>query len=232
MTDPSASSPPPQRSLLLERMLFFSDAVFAIVLTLLALDLRLPPATNDAHLFQGIAAAHDAISAFVQSFAMVGLFWIVHLITLRAVAQFDWWVAGANLVFLFAITLMPFAASLVSDYGDKGMAWRVYCGEMIFISVSQCGLIIASHRDEMRLIHREHHGRAWARVARSMTPGIAFAIGLAASYAGLPEANVCWLLVVPLILIARRIVPDPAAHPVQAAPAATVPPADSPLTAG
>ena len=234
MTDHSEPTDSAQRSLLLERLLFFSDAVFAIVLTLLVLDLRVPAGFDDAHLLQGIAAAHYAIAAFVESFALVGLFWVVHLVVMRTLARFDWWVAGVNLVFLFAITLMPFVSALVSRYGDTGMAWRVYCAEMMFISFSQCALIIASHRDEVRLIRREHHGRGWARVARGATPGIAFAIGLTASNAGYADAaKVCWVLVIPLMFIARLIAPDPAARPAHAPAAeAAAPPADSSAAAG
>ena len=182
------------RQLLLERLLFFSDAVFAIVLTLLVLDLRVPAGFDDAHLLQGLAASQSAIGAFIQSFALVGLFWMVHLVCMRTVARFDWWVAGVNLVFLVAITLMPFASSLVSRYGDTGMAWRVYCAEMMFISFSQCALIITCHRDEVRLIHPEHHGRAWARVARALTSGSSSALALPAvsPASRTPSSAWCW----------------------------------------
>jgi hypothetical protein len=80
---------------LLERMLFSSDAVFAIVLTLLA-HLHLPRGTDDAHLVAGIEAVRGPLIAFAVSFGLVGFFWLVHVISLRTLATFDWLVAAAN----------------------------------------------------------------------------------------------------------------------------------------
>jgi uncharacterized membrane protein len=56
---------------LLERMLYFSDAVFAIVLTLLVLDLRLPAGVTDASLFRGVLEMAPKLVAFAITFALV-----------------------------------------------------------------------------------------------------------------------------------------------------------------
>jgi uncharacterized membrane protein len=183
-------------SLLLERMLFFSDAVFAIVLTLMALDLHLPEGTDDAHLLTGIEADRGPLISFAVSFALVGLFWIVHVVTLRTLARFDWLIAAANVVFLFAVTLTPFTAGMVGRLGRHGEAWRLYCATIIVASLAMCALIAVSHRDEAKLLDREHHGQLWVRLTRAAIPGIAFAIGLALSFAGLRYlASLCWVLV-------------------------------------
>ena len=53
---------------LLERMLFFSDGVFAIVLTLLVLDLRLPPGITEGNLFRGVLSMSPKLAAFATTF--------------------------------------------------------------------------------------------------------------------------------------------------------------------
>jgi uncharacterized membrane protein len=219
MADASPSAAAHAPPLLLERMLFFSDAVFAIVLTLMALDLRLPAGVDDAHLLSGLALIKDRVVTFALSFALVGLFWLVHVVVLRALARFDWLVAALNLVFLFAVTLTPFATSLVGRFGAEGQAWRFYCLTIIAISLAQAALIVASHRDEPQLVREEHYGRLWFRLARASTPGVAFAVGLAFSFAGLPHASRwCALLVIPLMLAARYLIPgERAAARVEAA---------------
>jgi uncharacterized membrane protein len=58
---------------LLERMLFFSDAVFAIALTLLVLELRLPAGVTDARLFRGVLEMGPKLVAFVITFALVAV---------------------------------------------------------------------------------------------------------------------------------------------------------------
>jgi len=185
-------------------MLNFSDGVFAIVLTLLALDLRLPAGTDEAHLATAAREIAGPLTAFALSFALVGVFWLVHLATMRALARFDWVVAVVNVVFLFTVTLTPFASALLGRFGNHGLAWRFYCLTIILISLSQCALIAVSHRDEPAIIHADHHGRFWYRLMRSATPAVAFGIGIALSVAGLPgPSSLCWLLVPPLMLGVR-----------------------------
>ena len=192
------------RPLLMERMLCFSDGVFAIVLTLLALDLRLPPGADDAHLQAAALRIAGPLTAFVLSFAIVGIFWLVHLSTMRALVKFDWVVAAVNVVFLFTITLTPFATALVGKFGTQGVAWRFYCLTILLISIALCALIAVSHRDEATMLHPDHHGRFWYRLSRCATPGVAFAIGLVLSMAGYARlSSLCWLLVPVLMLLVR-----------------------------
>jgi uncharacterized membrane protein len=77
-------------SRMLERTMFLSDAVFAIVLTLLVLDLRLPQGVTDATLFHGILAMQAKLVAFFITFALVSVFWIAHVSMVRRLTDFDW----------------------------------------------------------------------------------------------------------------------------------------------
>ena len=86
---------------LLERMLYFSDAVFAIVLTLLVLELRMPTDITEANLFRGVLAMEPKLAAFAMTFALVSVFWIAHLTITRALTQFDWVAAWVNLCLLY-----------------------------------------------------------------------------------------------------------------------------------
>jgi uncharacterized membrane protein len=190
-------------------MLFFSDAVFAIVLTLMALDLHLPEGVDDAHLLAGIEADRGPLIAFAVSFALVGVFWLVHVVTLRTLARFDWLVAAANVVFLFAVTLTPFSAGMIGRLGRHGEAWRFYCATIVFASLAMCALIAVSHRNETKLLLREHHGQLWLRLTRAAIPGMAFAVGLALSLAGLRYlASFCWVLM-PVMWLALTLAPQP-----------------------
>jgi uncharacterized membrane protein len=204
MSEATHKAGAPARPLLMERMLNFSDGVFAIVLTLLALDLRLPPGVDDAHLATAALRIAGSLGAFALTFGLVGVFWLVHLSTMRALVRFDWVVAAVNVVFLFTVTLTPFATALVGRFGAQGLAWRFYCVTIVLISLALCALIAASHRDEASILHAEHHGRFWYRLWRSATPGVAFAIGYGLSVAGLRQlSSLCWLLVPPLMIAVR-----------------------------
>jgi len=65
-------------SLAFERLLFFSDAVFAIAITLLALDIRLPPAHEGTALAQRISSLAPQVLAYVISFFQLAQFWNAH----------------------------------------------------------------------------------------------------------------------------------------------------------
>ncbi len=75
-----------------------------------------------------LEAIGGSVTAFAVSFALVGVFWLGHLATLRALATFDWTVAAVNVVFLFTVTLTPIAAALVGRFGGmhRGERWRFY----------------------------------------------------------------------------------------------------------
>ena len=90
---------------LLERLLLFSDAVFAIVLTILVLELRPPEAQTAAELKAGLMALTPNFVAFAMTFVVISIFWAAQMNTLRP-AQFAW----ALILLLFGLvqlTLRP-----------------------------------------------------------------------------------------------------------------------------
>ena len=200
-----APEPVDPQHVLLERMLFFSDAVFAIVLTLLALELRAPAGIDDAHLLAGLVEMKSELIAFAVSFAVVGVCWMAHLTMMRALARFDWLVAVVNLVFLFTITVTPFVTTTVGIDGVLGNGWRLYCLTFVVISVVQAVLLVVCHRDEARLVHEAHHGRLAFRLAQASSPGASFAVGFGLSLAGQPFlSSFCWVLA-PVMMLAARV---------------------------
>jgi uncharacterized membrane protein len=82
----------PRQTAGLDRVLFFSDAVFAIAITLLILDVRLPktegPLSNE-QLSDELVALWPKIAAWLLSFAIVALFWIKHHVSFRYIEAHD-----------------------------------------------------------------------------------------------------------------------------------------------
>lgn len=194
---------------LLERLLFFSDAVFAIVLTLLVLELR--PPEGEGPLTEALAGMAGHFIAFFMSFGLVSIFWIAHMNTLRLLARFDWAVAWTNLIFLAPVCLMPFASSLLGERGFGAEAWTAY--SLVLILASACMLVLVSVilRGGGRLSIGVSRRETAYRMLRAATPGLAFAVGLAATAAGqLGLAHLCWVLI-PLIFLAARPLHDPPA---------------------
>jgi uncharacterized membrane protein len=190
---------------LLERMLFFSDAVFAIVLTLLVLDLRVPADVSDASLFRGVLEMAPKLVAFTITFALVAVFWIAHVSITRRLNAFDWPVAWVNMLFLFTVTLAPFASTLLGAYGVYGNAWRLYCVALIAIGSAQFMLFLMIYRGNGRLIGGMGRREFWHRLVRVASPAASFALLLALNLMGFTRISVILsFLIVPTILVLVR----------------------------
>jgi uncharacterized membrane protein len=102
----------------LERMILFSDAVFAIVITLIAIEIHLPELKENEH-YTGttflIALKHilPTIFAYALSFFFIGLLWYKHLKMFSLLKDYDRGLIIRNLIFLFLVGLFPFGASLI-----------------------------------------------------------------------------------------------------------------------
>lgn len=162
----------------LHRLLFFSDAVFAIVLTLLALELKAPEGETIAELARGLARMIGDFIAFAGSFAVVAFWWMGHMSAMRRLVRFDRVVAALNLVFLLSVCLMPFSTSLMSHGRFSGFAWEIYCWNLILTSVVMMAMNLSISRDGGRLVGGMGRQERVYRMMRAGAPGLAFVISL------------------------------------------------------
>jgi len=112
----SIHNPNPE-SLAFERLLFFSDAVFAIAITLLALDIRLPQAPEGAHLPTGITVLAPRTLAYVIGFFQLAQFWNAHHQLFRHIVRYDSALIWLNMLFLLLIAFLPVPTSVLGEMG-------------------------------------------------------------------------------------------------------------------
>ena len=113
----------------IERLVFFSDAVFAIALTLLAIDLRLPETarvTTSAELVDAVLAVGPQLYSFCLSFFVIILLWIGHYRTFRVVTEVDGATILLNTLLLFCVVLLPFPTSILGAHPDIPAAVAIY----------------------------------------------------------------------------------------------------------
>ncbi|MGV8930355.1 MAG: TMEM175 family protein [Brevundimonas sp.] len=124
-----------ERDYALERLIMLSDGVFAIAITLLALELR-PPEDWD-HTLGGlwIGMWRPAL-AFLFSFVAIGAFWISHRRMFGRFHSADLPLTILNLLLLGLITLVPVATNLVYTGGPRGGGFTVYIGLLTLIGLS------------------------------------------------------------------------------------------------
>lgn len=113
----------------LDRLAALSDGVFAVAMTLLVLDLHVP-LPKDVHserdLWHAPVLLAPSLLTYVMSFLTLGIFWVGHQTQLRHFARSDRNLAWIHLVFLFAVTLMPFSTALLAAFRTYRVALAVY----------------------------------------------------------------------------------------------------------
>ncbi len=123
----------------LERIVFFSDAVMAIAITLLVIDLRLPNSPGNLtadKLSSDLQAMVPVFTSFLISFLIIGVYWIGHLGIFRFIKRYDTLLIFLNLLFLMFIVLMPFTSSLVGSSGSLTAANVIYAANAAAVGFS------------------------------------------------------------------------------------------------
>lgn len=122
----------------LERLVFFSDAVFAISITLLVIELKVPhlpySASNEAFV-QALANMTPQFIGFLISFFVVGAFWHGHHRAFNCARHWSPRLVMPNLFLLLSVAGMPFFTALVSDYYGKLVPSAAYCGWLLFVAL-------------------------------------------------------------------------------------------------
>jgi uncharacterized membrane protein len=105
----------------LDRISFFSDGVFAIAITLLVIEFKVPVIEHatDAALWVSIKEMAWKMLGFIFSFCIVGYYWSVHHRIFGYVEKYTSRLLWLNLSFLFSVVLLPFTSSLLGEYASE-----------------------------------------------------------------------------------------------------------------
>jgi uncharacterized membrane protein len=132
----------------------FSDAVIAVAITLLALDLHVPDPAGAGTLAHKLGEQWPNYAAYVVSFLTIGIIWINHHAMLRRVMSVDHAILMLNLVLLLTIGVLPFTTALMAEYlkatHGQHLAAVIYGGSFLAMSLAffamQRQLLIAKAR--------------------------------------------------------------------------------------
>jgi uncharacterized membrane protein len=116
------------------RLEAFSDGVFAIVITLLILDVRFPP--DKPLTLETLRSVAPHVLAFVLSFVIVGVYWVSHHNMLHFIRQVDRQLLWLNLVLLLIIVFIPFPAALLGQHPDSELAVTLYGINLMLVNAA------------------------------------------------------------------------------------------------
>jgi uncharacterized membrane protein len=134
----------------------FSDGVFAIAVTLLVLDVKVPHGLQDSRaLAAALVEQWPSYLALVTSFATILIMWINHHRLFTLIGRSDHGLLFYNGLLLFGVTIVPFPTALVAEYlGHQGqyLAAAIYNGTFVLIAVF-FNVLWRSASAHNRLIH-------------------------------------------------------------------------------
>lgn len=122
-----------------ERLAALSDGVFAVAMTLLALDLRAPAAEaihNEHDLWRALVALAPRMLMYTMSFLTLGIFWIGQQTQLNHLQRSSRSLTWIHLAFLFVVTVTPFSTSLLAEYTEYRLALGVYWLNILLLGVT------------------------------------------------------------------------------------------------
>lgn len=117
----------------LDRIVNLSDGVFAIAITLLVLDIRVPeiPESTVATELPGeLFALWPKYLGYLLSFGGISMFWAVHHSISRGIRSYDRGLIWLNFLFLMFVAFVPFLTSLLGEYGNHQLPVAVYAGTL------------------------------------------------------------------------------------------------------
>lgn len=189
----------------LERFIFFSDAVFAICITLLVIEIKVPALAEptDHALLQYLSSTSLKFFGFLLSFYIIGHYWIVHHRIFGYVKKSTGTLLWINLAFLFTVILLPFSSGLFGEYGshiNMDVPYLIYVINMCLTGLANCWLwVYVSNPERDLLTHKIPKERIHLGIIRSLIIPIVFIMSLIVSLV-FPVLSRYIPLLIPLIL--------------------------------
>jgi len=189
-----------------DRVLFFSDAVFAIAITLLVVDIRVPDIAGVVNASRALHDARYKILGFAISFVVIGLFWMGHHRLFRYITALDRRLIFLNLLFLGTIAFLPYPTALLFVSSTSQVAATVFYAAC----VAGAGLmelavwLYATHTKGLVPASISPAARRYELSQLLPTP-VVFLISIPVAFVAPGIAPFTWIMLVPIGRILPRI---------------------------
>jgi uncharacterized membrane protein len=181
---------------------FFSDAVMAIAITLLILEVRLPEAGGSADLGRQVLALWPRYLGYLVSFWVIALYWVAHHRCFRYIRAFDRRLIYLNFLFLLFIAFLPFPTGLLFSNPTQVASVTLYAGTAsgMGLALGLLWVYAVRHRFiapglSLRKIRDIRLNLLLPPLVFVLTIGVAFLNATAATYG--------WLLLIPVYVFRR-----------------------------
>ncbi len=180
-----------------DRVVFFSDAVFAIALTLAAVEIGIPEVEGGgdtvAGMWQAIQDKFPAIVGFLVAFLVVAFYW-------RANHRFTTTLRGMNgayisavILYLGLIALLPLPAAMVGEYGGNPLAITTFAVYASAVSTMEVVLFLVAVKGDL-FVAPVTPAFKRAYIVGSLSPVFVFLTSIPLAFVSPAAAMVWWLL--------------------------------------
>ncbi len=192
----------------LDRIVNLSDGVFAIAITPLVLDIRVPetPESLVATELPGeLFALWPKYLGYLLSFVGISMFWIIHHSIFRGIRSYDRGLIWLNFLFLMFVAFMPSPTSLLGEYGNRQLPVAIYAGTLAIGRLLLTAMYwYATNRDHLV---DENPTTTRFLLIRGLTIPAIFLLSIGVSFLSVDAAIWSWvlLIVVDATVFRRRL---------------------------
>jgi uncharacterized membrane protein len=179
------------------RLLALSDGVFAIAMTLLALDITLPAGLDPAGFERALGDVMPNLWAYAISFLVIAAFWRGHHQMFRHTREVDGTVIRLGLLGLGLIALMPFPTTLLAEYGDEPQSVAVYSGAVATVGATQLALAVVLWKRSWLGSEPLPDSVARNDVADLASTVLVFAVAVPLAFVSPTGAKLWWVALIP-----------------------------------
>lgn len=189
----------------LGRVLALSDGVFAIAMTLLVLDIRIPDDVHGGDFLRALAGLEPAVAGYLISYLVIGVLWLAHHRLFRQLRVRHSRIMSLNVLLLGLVALLPFPSSLLAKHGDEALSYALYAANVCAVFAVQTLIIAVSQRNgDIRPMPGRFPRFGW--YLQPMAAVTVFVVWAVVAVTGHPElANYAWWLLLPLVIGIRRL---------------------------
>jgi TMEM175 potassium channel family protein len=205
-----------QPALSKNRVEALTDGIFAVAMTLLVIELKLPDraaVVTQRDFVEAVAALIPKFQSWLISFFILAIFWYKHHRQFHYVRIVDAKLLWLNIVYLSFVSLMPFSSAMAGEYPRMLLSQIAYSVNMILLAAG--GLVINHYVFHHPQLWSEPITRGFYRGSLFRTAGLIVvalgAIGVAMVIPG--AANAAFMLMIPISIISKRVELEPGQRP-------------------
>ena len=194
-------SPQEARNTSPDRVVTLTDGVFAIIMTILVLDLEIPGTSGGQSVAESLKDLAPTFSAFGISFLLLGMYWVWHRGTFAQVRYTDYRLAWLNLLFLLPLSMIPFAASTLGSHPTDATALQLYGAILVAVTLLRSLLLWYLHRHTVLLWQVPSKKARRMSNTAAAAPLVAYTLAILIA-APAPVVSTLLYLSVPMIYVA------------------------------